>query len=517
MNNTQVEMPRGAVPVYPYRSGITDVSYADQPWIIGQYSGYTSPEETNLRFRKLIASGQQGVAVAMDLPTQLGMDPGHPLADGEVGRVGVSIACADDMAALFADIPLSSVRQISTTANSIAPMFGAMILAVAERRGEALDSFSIRLQNDVLKEYVARGTQIFPAEHGARLSVDVVEYCATHLPKWVPMCVSGYHMRDAGSTREQEVGFTLANAQEYLDLAVARGVDIARFARSMSWFMGASPEFLKEAAKFRACRELWATLLADRYGVRDPEALKLRINCYTLGGEMSAFEISNNSVRVTLAAVGAVLGGVQSLFCSSIDEALGLPTDETARLSIQTQRIILQEAGIAEWIDPVGGAPAIELATDEIVRAAREIAGQVGEQGGAIPAIESGWMRGEIDRSAWERNLHEREHARIGEPGPGESGAADISVAGFPVDTTYGPRRAEEFAQWRARRPRQQVQRALERLAAAAAEPGNLMPAFIDAFRSDLTIGEVTDVLIRQFGTVNVGRQVEPEPARVAE
>ena len=453
----------------------------------------------------------------MDLPTQLGMDPGHPLAEGEVGRVGVSIACADDMAALFADIPLSSVRQISTTANSIAPMFGAMILAVAERRGEALDSFSIRLQNDVLKEYVARGTQIFPAEHGARLSVDVVEYCATHLPKWVPMCVSGYHMRDAGSTREQEVGFTLANAQEYLDLAVARGVDIARFARSMSWFMGASPEFLKEAAKFRACRELWATLLADRYGVRDPEALKLRINCYTLGGEMSAFEISNNSVRVTLAAVGAVLGGVQSLFCSSIDEALGLPTDETARLSIQTQRIILREAGIAEWIDPVGGAPAIELATDEIVRAAREIAGQVGGQGGAIPAIESGWMRGEIDRSAWERNLHEREHARIGEPGPGESGAADISVAGFPVDTSYGPRRAEEFAQWRARRPRQQVQRALERLAAAAAEPGNLMPAFIDAFRSDLTIGEVTDVLIRQFGTVNVGRQAEPEPARVAE
>jgi methylmalonyl-CoA mutase, N-terminal domain len=496
-------------PAFPYRSGITGKSYAEEPWIIGQYSGYTSPEQTNQRFRKLIAVGQQGLAVAMDLPTQLGMDPDNELAAGEVGRVGVSLSCVDDMAALFADIPLSSVRQISTTANSIGAMFAAMMIVLAERRGEEPTGFSLRLQNDVLKEYVARGTQIFAPAPGARLSVDVVEYCARHLPSWVPMCVSGYHIRDAGATREQEVGFTLANAEQYLDLAVARGVDIAQFARSMSWFMGASPEFLQEAAKFRACRELWATLLSDKYQIRDEQALRLRINSYTLGGEMSAFEIANNSVRVTLAAVGAVLGGVQSLFCSSIDEALGLPTDETARLSVQTQRIILREAGIAGWVDPLGGGRILEALTDQITADARQVAADVAAQGGSIAAVESGWMRAQIENASWERSLAEREDPRVGEP-TGSASETDrpvIGQVGSSIDHSFEARRSVQIADWRRRRPAAGVGRALEKLAAAAAGSGNLMPALIDSFRADATIGEVSDVLIDQFGSFNTARK----------
>jgi methylmalonyl-CoA mutase N-terminal domain/subunit len=493
---------------FPYRGGISAATYAEQPWIIGQYSGYTSPEETNLRFRRLISVGQQGLAVALDLPTQLGLDPDDPLAEGEVGRVGVSLSTVDDMAALFDGIPLSSVRQISTTANSMGAMFAAMLLVVAERRGEPPTSFSLRLQNDVLKEYVARGTQIFPTAAGARLSVDVVEYCANHLPGWVPMCVSGYHIRDAGSTREQEVGFTLANATQYLDLAAGRGVDLARFARSMAWFLSASPEFLKEAAKFRACREAWATLLLDRYGVTDEGAQRLRINAYTLGGELSPYEIMNNSVRVTLAAVGAVLGGVQSLFCSSIDEALGLPSDETARLSIQTQRIILQEAGIADWVDPLGGAAVIEQATAEILAAARGIADRVAEHGGSIGAIDSGWMREQIDASAWDRSLTDRGHPRVGEPDPADpsADAPDVGQVAFAIDPTFEPRRRDGIAAWRAGRPAARVSRALSELRRAAARPDNLMPALLDAFRDGLTIGEVTGVFVDEFGSYHPAR-----------
>jgi methylmalonyl-CoA mutase N-terminal domain/subunit len=494
---------------YPYRGGITTTTYAEQPWIIGQYSGYTSPEQTNLRFRKLIEVGQQGIAVAMDLPTQLGMDPDHPLAAGEVGRVGVSLACVDDMAALFDGIPLSSVRQISTTANSMGAMFAAMILVLAERRGEDPMGFSLRLQNDVLKEYIARGTQIFPVRPGAELSVDVVEYCANHLPHWVPMCVSGYHIRDAGSTREQEVGFTLANAEQYLELATARGVDIGHFAKSMSWFMSASSDVIREAAKFRSCREVWARLLSEKYQVDDPAATKLRVNSYTLGGDLSPYELMNNSVRVTLSALGAVLGGVQSLFCSSIDEAVGLPSDETAALSVQTQRIILRESGLADFLDPLGGSDVVESETDKIVAAARDIAAKVAEQGGSIAAIESGWMRSEIDTASWEQSLRDREQPRVGEPDPnaptGE--APKVGQLSFAIDPTFETRRREDIAQWRARRPAAQVEGALADLATAATNGGNLMPALIDAFRADLTIGAICQVLIDEFGAFHPSRQ----------
>jgi methylmalonyl-CoA mutase N-terminal domain/subunit len=494
---------------FPYRRGISDVPYADQSWIIAQYSGFTSPEETNVRFRKMIEVGQSGPSVALDLPTQLGMDPDHPLAEGEVGRVGVSLACVDDMAALFEGIPLSSVRQISTTANSMGAMFAAMLLVVAERRGESPNSFSLRLQNDVLKEYVARGTQIFPAPPAAELSVDVVEYCANNLPNWVPMSVSGYHMRDAGATREQEVGFTLANAEQYLDLAAARGIDIAKFASSMSWFMAASPEFLKEAAKFRASREVWARLLKDKYGVDSPAAAMLRLNTYTLGGELSPYELINNSVRVTLAALGAVLGGAQSLFCSSIDEAVGLPTEETARLSIQTQRIILREAGIAHWIDPLGGSPVIEQETDNIISAVHRIKEEVHERGGSIAAIESGWMREAIDSSAWQRVLDERVQTRVGEPDPGTpiEDMPEVGQVGFAIDPAYEDRRKLQIERWRSQRDANAVARAKSNLAAATERGGNMMAPLIDAFRDNLTLGEVTDILMVRFGSFHSSRQ----------
>jgi methylmalonyl-CoA mutase N-terminal domain/subunit len=384
----------GEIGTFPYRRSATTTPYSEKPWILGQYSGFAGPTQTNRRFRELIANGQKGLAIALDLPTQLGVDSDHRIAVGEVGKVGVSFGCLDDAENLFEGIDLSQVSQISTTANSIGPMTVALFCALAEQRGIDPDGFSVRLQNDVLKEYVARNTQVLRPQVGLRFATDAVEYCVAHLPNWVPMSISGYHIRDAGSTRGQELGFTLANTRAYITAAMARGVSVEDFARSITWFFSAAPEVLAEAAKFRAAREIWSRVLTEQYQVpEDSDALRLRLISYTLGGELSAFEPLNNSVRVTLCALAAVLGGVQVLFCSAIDEALGIPTDETALLSLRTQQILLQESGIADLVDPVGGAPVVETTTDSLIAEAFEWDRRVSEMGGSTVATESGWMR----------------------------------------------------------------------------------------------------------------------------
>lgn len=493
---------------YPYRRGITDVPYSETPWIIGQYSGFADPKSTNRRFKELIRAGQQGLAIALDLPTQLGLDPDHVAAFGEVGRAGVSLASLDDLDRMFEGIELDSVRQISSTANSIGPVTVAMFLALAARRGVDPNSFSIRIQNDVLKEYVARGTQILPVEPAAEFAVDAIEYCAGRLPGWVPMSISGYHIRDAGASRAQELGFTLANSRDYLSRCRRRGVDLADVARSVTWFFSASAQPLHEAAKFRAARELWATTLREDFGVEDPQATKLRIIAYTLGGEMSAFEISNNAVRVTLAALGAVLGGVQILFCSSIDEALGLPSDDSARLSIRTQQVILRESGIADLIDPLGGSETVERLTDQLVREARDIDRAVTEQGGAARAIGSGWMRAQIDEEAWRSEVDSRSAPRVGESDRAVNG--DVRI--FKHEPDFEVRRLEAFGAWKANRPQLELGRALEGVNSAIHKKVNLVEPLKDAFLAGATVGEVMRQLVEVHG-VAPGREVLLERA----
>lgn len=476
---------------FPFRSGISGEPYSEAPWIIGQYSGFSHPAHTNARFREMIKAGQTGLAIALDLPTQHGLDSDHPLARGEVGRVGVSVTTLDDLETMFDGIALDEIRQVSTTANSIGPMMVALFLALAQRRGVDPNRFSVRLQNDVLKEYVARGTYVFPPAIGVRLATDAVEYCVKHLPSWVPMSISGYHMRDAGASRVQELAFTLANAREYLNRAGERGIDPADFARQVTWFLSASPEPLDEAAKFRAAREIWARTLREDFGVEDEDALRLRIIAYTLGGALAPTEIMNNAVRVTLAALGAMLGGVQTIFCSSIDEALGLPAEECARLAIRTQQILLKESGIARWIDPVGGAEAIEELTDSLISDVLELERDVQEQGGAVAAIASGWMRSQIEESSWERHVAE-EAVRVGDV------TSDPRVQLFQFDPEWERERVDAFSAQRARQANGSERRA--HIIADAVDRGdNLVAPLVQVFLAGGSIGEVFSVLARSW------------------
>jgi methylmalonyl-CoA mutase, N-terminal domain len=492
---------------FPFRGGITTETYQRNPWIIGQYSGFASPEDANRRYRELITQGQQGLAIALDLPTQVGLDPDDARAYGEVGRVGVSLACLDDVDALLAGIELSAVRQISTTANSIGPLAIALFLALAKRRGVDPSSFSVRLQNDVLKEYVARGTQFLPVRPALELSVDAIEYSVRNLPNWVPISISGYHMRDAGASPARELGFTLANARAYLQSLQLRGVDPADVARRVTWFLSASAQPLNEAAKFRAARELWATTLAEDFNVQDKSALTLRIIAYTLGSECTPSEILNNAVRITLAATGAVLGGVQTLFCSSIDEALGLPTDDHALLSVRTQQILLNESGLAMHVDALGGSPIVERLTDEFVAEARAIDREVIERGGAEAAIESGWMRQCIDEDAW--RAQQSADKRVGAGSPARE---DIEVFKIPLE--FEPKRVSEFSAMKRARSREDVEAGLRLVKSDARERKNLVPSLTSAFTAGVTLGEICEIL-REIHGVAPGRSTPREPEAI--
>jgi methylmalonyl-CoA mutase N-terminal domain/subunit len=486
---------------FPYGGGITDEPYRQRPWVVGQYSGFSDPRRTNERFRQIIAGGGDGLAVALDLPTQWGLDPDRSLSSGEVGRVGVSLSCLDDLDQLLDGIALDEIRQISTTANSVGPMVIALFVALARRRSIAPGSFSVRIQNDPLKEYVARGTHVLPVEPAAEFAVDAIEYCSRRLPNWVPMSISGYHMRDAGATRAQEIGFTLANGVEYLRRAERRGVSATQMARSVTWFLAASAAPIHEAAKFRAARELWATTLSDDFGVTDAEALKLSIIAYTLGGDMSAHEIANNAVRITLAALGAVMGGVQILFCSSIDEALGLPSDANALLSIRTQQVIARESGLADYVDVLQGSTAVEEITDAIAAEARAIADSVLEHGGATEAIESGWVRGQIDEQAWHEELRRRDKPRVGEDDREDRKPEDVRL--FALDPNAEGERVKAFSAWRAARSREPLRARLAELRHVVADGRNPIEAMADAFTAGATIGETMRVMIDRHGVAS--------------
>ncbi len=374
---------------YPYTRGVQPTMYRGRLWTMRQYAGFASASQTNERFRYLLEQGQTGLSVAFDLPTQMGYDSDAAFASGEVGRVGVPVSCVDDMAVLLDDLPLGSVTT-SMTINATAPILLAMYVAVADRRGIPRDQLGGTVQNDILKEYIARGTYIYGTRASMRLVTDIFEFCATELPRWNTISISGYHMREAGATAAQELAFTLADAVAYVEGAVARGLDVDRFAGRLSFFFGAWSELFEEVAKFRAARRMWARIMRERFGATDPRSMMCRFHVQTAGSSLTAQSVDNNVVRTTLQALAAVLGGTQSLHTNARDEALALPTPETARLALRTQQIIAHESGVTDTPDPLAGSYFVESLTDELEAAAQAYLDEIDEMGGAIAAIDSG-------------------------------------------------------------------------------------------------------------------------------
>ncbi len=506
---------------YPFTRGIHPTMYRSRLWTMRQYAGYATAQESNQRYRYLLAQGQTGLSVAFDLPTQLAMDADDPLAAGEVGKVGVSISTLDDMRELFDQIPLDKVST-SMTINAPAAILLAMYIAVAkEQAGGAEQQTTDRdpsaavsrlrgtVQNDILKEYAARGLYVFPPRPSMRLVTDVFAYCKDHVPHWNTISISGYHIREAGSTAVQEVAFTLANAIAYVEAACAAGLSIDEFAGQLAFFFNAHNHFLEEVAKFRAARRLWAKIMRERFGAQDPRSCMLRFHAQTGGSTLTAQQPMNNIARVTLQALAAVLGGAQSLHTNSMDEALWLPTEESVRVALRTQQIIAHESGVADTVDPLGGAHAIEYLTDEIEARAADLIRQIDAMGGAVRAIENGWMQAQIAESAYryQKEIESGERVIVGvnqfqDDGHAadESGPAGRRQQRFVVDPAVEERQRQRLAAWRAGRNPEHVAALMQRLEDTARGNDNIMPCLIACVEGGLTVGEIGRVLRNVFG-----------------
>lgn len=485
----------------PYTRGVTPGMFRERLWVMGQYSGVASATETNRRIRSLLAQGQRGFSVALDLPTQNGLDSDHPLANGEVGRVGVPIDTLADMEALLDGIPLDEVAQIRTTANAIGPIAVALFIAAAEAHGYSPNSFRVLLQNDVLKEYLARGTYVFPPRPAVQFSVDVIEYCAEMLPGWEPIEFCGYHVRDSGSTAVQEVAIALANGIEYISAALDRGLDIDSFAPSIFLFLSAHLDLFEEVAKFRAARRMWHTLLKDRFGAKKQGSLGVRIFCYTLGSPQTAQEPLNNVVRISYQALAAVLGGVQTLATSSYDEALGLPSDEAVRIALRTQQILAYETGVARTADPLGGSYFVESLTDRFEAEAWAYLKRIEVQGGALKALESGWLRTEVEERAYrhQQAVESGERVVVGVNRFGVDAPAHI-VATSAANAQTEREQIARLAKVKRDRDPKRVAEALGQLDNAAKAGSNTIPTLLEAVRAYATVGEICDVLAKNWG-----------------
>jgi len=465
-----------------------------------QYAGFGTGRETNERFRELLAAGQTGLSVAFDLPTQMGYDSDHVLARGEVGKVGVAISCGADMEALLDGLPLERVTT-SMTINATAPLLLAFYILVADARGIGRGHLGGTVQNDVLKEYIARGTYIYPPAASLRLIIDLFDFTAREVPQWNSISVSGYHMREAGATAVQELAFTLADGLTYLQAARDRGLDLVRIARRMSFFFNAHNHLFEEAAKFRAARKLWAELLGERFAITDAEALKLRFHTQTAGSMLTAQQPLNNVVRTTVQGLAAVLGGTQSLHTNSYDEALGLPSREAALLALRTQQVLAHESGVADTVDPLAGSYFVESLTAELERRARDLIAQIDRLGGMLAAIESGWVQRQIHESAyrWQREVESGERPVVGVNTLVEDESRPVPP--FKPDPRIERARAKLLAAWRAERPPAPCRQALARLERAAGGSENLMPVILEALGARATLGEVCDAMRRVFGT----------------
>jgi len=484
---------------FPYTRGIYKNMYGERTWTMRQYAGFTSADDSNKRFLKLLEDGVTGLSVAFDLPTQIGYDSDHLMAKGEVGKVGVPISILDDMERLFKDIPLNTVST-SMTINATAPMLLALYIVTAERQDVPLERLSGTIQNDILKEYSARGTYIYPPKASMRLVTDVIEFCESHVPNWNTISISGYHIREAGSTAEQELAFTFANAIAYVQAAIDKGLDPNNFGSRLSFFFNAHNGFLEEISKFRAARKLWATIMRDRFSVINEKALYCRFHTQTGGSTLTANQIDNNVVRTTIQALSAVLGGTQSLHTNSRDEALALPSEDAAQLALRTQQIIALESGITEHPDPFGGSYLIEELTQRLYDNAMKIIEHIDHIGGAIEAIDSGFIANEITRSAYEyqKEIENKEKLIVGVNIHKKEENFEQDLLG--IDPDQVDKQIENLKKAKLSRDNDKVQDSLSSLQKTAKGKENVMPMIIDCVKNKCTLGEISDVLRLVFG-----------------
>jgi methylmalonyl-CoA mutase N-terminal domain/subunit len=486
---------------YPFTRGVQPTMYRGRLWTMRQYAGYATAEESNARYKYLLEQGQTGLSVAFDLATQIGYDADDPLAEGEVGRVGVSISSLDDVRTLFDSIPLDRVST-SMTINAPAAVLLAMYIAVGKEQGVEPRQLRGTVQNDILKEYVARGTYIFPPRPSMRLVTDLFHYCAAEVPRWNTISISGYHIREAGSTAVQEIAFTLANGIAYVQAAIDAGLDVDVFAPRLSFFFNAHNDFLEEVAKFRAARRLWARIMRERFRAQDSRSWRLRFHTQTAGCTLTAQQPEVNVIRVTLQALAAVLGGTQSLHTNSRDEALWLPTEESVRIALRTQQIIAHESGVASTVDPLAGSYVIEHLTDEIERRAREYIEHIDAMGGALAAIEQGYIQQEITDAAYRYQSEvDREDRVVVGVNQYQVQEQAVKLERLVVDPAMEERQRARLAALRTRRDAERASAALARIEAAARAPDEpLMPLFIAAVEADCTLGEICGVLRQVWG-----------------
>jgi methylmalonyl-CoA mutase N-terminal domain/subunit len=489
---------------FPFTRGISAEGYRSRFWTMRQYAGFGSARESNRRYRYLLEQGQTGLSVAFDLPTQMGYDSDNPLARGEVGKAGVSIATIDDMRLLTDGIPLAEVS-ISMTINSTAPILLAFLLSVARERGVSWSALSGTIQNDILKEYVARGTYIFPPRPSLKLTTDIFEFCGRETPRWNTISISGYHIREAGSTAVQEIAFTLSNAIAYVEAALARGLKIDDFAPRLSFFFTAHSNFFEEIAKFRAARALWAGIARDRFGAKDPRSWRLRFHTQTAGSTLTAQQTDVNVVRVALQALSAVLGGTQSLHTNGADEALALPTEQAARLALRTQQVIATETGVADTADPLGGSYLVEEWTRELTAQAGALIAKVDSLGGAVAAIENGFFAREVEEAAYtaQREVEDGRRVVVGVNAWREGGEVLPPVS--TVDPEIEREQVERLRAFRAARDQAPVSAALASLEAGAREDRNLIPKILEAVAARATLGEIVSSLKTVFGEHHPG------------
>ena len=484
---------------FPFTRGIRPGMYRSRLWTMRQYAGFASAEESNKRYHYLLSQGTTGLSVAFDLPTQMGYDADHPLAEGEVGKVGVSISSLEDMEILLQGLPLERIST-SMTINATASILLALYVAVARKQGADIRKLSGTVQNDILKEYIARGTYIYPPQHSMRIITDIFRYCGAELPKWNTISISGYHIREAGASAVQEIAFTLANAIAYVQAALDAGLDIDTFAGQLSFFFNSHNNLFEEVAKFRAARRMWAYIMRDRFSARDARSMMLRFHTQTAGSTLTAQQPDNNIVRTAYQALAAVLGGTQSLHTNSKDEALSLPTEETARVALRTQQVLGYETGVADTVDPLAGSYYIESLTNEIEQRALNYIQQIDDLGGSVKAIEHGFMQSEIEREAYNYQLAlERGEAIV------------VGVNRFAIEqeektvlqqinAEVGKRQASKLAALRQKRDNEKVGQALHALSAGAAGKENLMPLIIAAVEAYATLGEISDTMRQVFG-----------------
>ena len=489
----------------PYTRGVYEEMYRKRLWTMRQYSGFGTADETNQRWRYLIEHGSTGLSTAFDLPTQMGYDSDHPRAEGEVGRVGVAICSLDDMERLLAGLPLAEVS-VSMTINSTAAILLLLYELVAEKQGVPSDKISGTIQHDLLKEYIARGTYIYPPRQSMRIITDTFAYCQERIPRWNTISISGYHIREAGSTAVQEVAFTLSNGIAYVQAAIDAGLAVDEFAPRLAFFFNAHNDFFEEVAKFRAARRMWYRIMTERFGAQDERSKMLRFHTQTGGSTLTAQQPENNVARVTLQALAAVLGGTQSLHTNSYDEALGLPTERAAKIALRTQQIIGFESGVTSTIDPLGGSYFVETLTDEVEAAAWRYIEKIDEMGGSVPAIEAGFMQDEIERASydWTKAVDEGRKVIVSVNRFTEGEALPTEV--FPIDPAFERTQAQRLADLRARRDDEALKAALEDVRAAARGTQNLLVPMREALKRLATLGEVSDVLRGELGDYRPSR-----------